>query len=206
MRVVRCPLERTSPTPTVLDFTGEAGFTYTAGTDTLASVNYTSTGTIDAQGVLDAPSGIGITVDAAGEMGVDTSGTYGQFLYHEGGGLMTVEPTDTVCVTLENLTGDDDNVFFWSPPHATTVVEAWCLYSGTATTAADIDLQDGAGNAMTMTDADCADGDAGVATVQSVTAANALALGEALAFNVTNTPDPTTLTTMICVRYTVDRR
>jgi hypothetical protein len=148
------------------------------------------------------PNGTAPTVDAAGEIAVDT--TTDQFVYF-GGAKRVLAYKEPLCITVENLAAADDDYAFFSWPYAVTITSLWCHYRGTGTTPATITLEDGGGNAMTITDtaATCAASTA-TATPKAVTAANGLTAYEMLAFNVTNAVSPETDEYTICVSYTVD--
>ena len=163
-----------------------------------------TTGAYDFSAVtsLAIPSGTNPTVDAAGEIAVDTTAT--QLIV--GASATVFHAGRTGCVAIENLVAGDDSQVFGSFPFAVTVTEVWCHCRGTCTGAvADaFTLEDGDGNAMTHTGGpDCAT--SGNATVQSVSAANTLVAGEALAFDTAVTPNGTD-EYLLCVTYTVTRQ
>ncbi len=152
------------------------------------------------------------TITLVGQIGVDTTnvpavGGRDQLVYESGDGDVSIPGIRAACFTIEDLTPTDDDYEFWTTPYAVTILSAYCTYSGTATTAANIDFLDGEGNAMTMTDAVCVDADSSTRpTVQAVTAANALVVGESLAFNVTTAVAPATMVHRICFTYAVTRQ
>lgn len=94
----------------------EAAFTYDAGSDLLTALNATfSGGTLTAgtlAGALDAggatsfeiPNGTGPTVDAAGEVAVDT--TSGQFKWYDGQKIQTVTGTSSPSFNIASTTLD----------------------------------------------------------------------------------------------------
>ena len=161
---------------------------------------------------LEIVNGAAPVVDAVGEIVVDTTnvpavGGRDQLVYESGDGDVSMPGIKAGCFTIEDLAAADDDYEFWTTPYAVTILSAYCTYSGTATLAATIDFLDGEGNAMTMTDATCVDADSSTRpTVQAVTAANALVVGESLAFNVTNAVAPETMTHRICFTYAVTRQ
>lgn len=107
----------------------------------------------------------------------------------------------TRCFVIEELSASDDNYCFGSWESAVTITSAWCNYSGSATTAAQMSLEDSDGNAMTHTTPTCT-AQGTEATAQSVTAANTLSAREELCFDVDNSPSPETLKYTLCVTYT----
>ena len=112
-----------------------------------------------------------------------------------------------ICATMTQLSAANDNYVFWTaPPFSVRVDKAWCIYdASTPTDPADIDLQDAAGNAMTMTDVTCSAKTSPATSVQSVTGGNTLVAYEAIALNVTNTPNPNAQDKYtICFAYTRD--
>jgi len=154
------------------------------------------------------PQAAAPTVDAAGEIAIDTTdvpatGGRDQLVVYDGAAPVTIPLTRTVCGTIENLAAADDNYIFWTAPYPVTVTSAYCVYQGTASTAATIDFQDGENNAMTMTDITCADGDSATRpTFQAITAANTLVAGESIQWTVTNAVAPETMKHTICINYT----
>lgn len=152
-------------------------------------------------GVIEITNSADPTVNAAGEIALDTSDD--QLTYY-GAAQRTLRYEEEVCVTIEDLAAADDDYTFMSWRDAVTITGVWCHYRGTGTTPATITLEDGAGNAMTITDtaATCA-ASTGAATPKAVTAANTLTAYEMLAFNVSNAVAPETDEYTICVSYTV---
>lgn len=151
-------------------------------------------------GSLAIPQGTGPTVDAAGEIAVDT--TDDQLVYY--GGAKRVIPYDRpVCFPIESLTATDDNYAFFMANDAITITAVGCNCRGTCTTTATFTLEDRGGNAMTITGTNPTCATTGAATYAAVTAGNGLTAGEALAFDVTNTPT-TGDTYILCFTYTTD--
>ncbi len=111
--------------------------------------------------------------------------------------------TFDLCFYFDHLAAGDDNVDFRMWAQAVTITKVGCYCDGTCTTAAQISLEDRAGNAMTHTTPTCATGTDN-ATYQSVTANGSLAAGEGLNFDVDNTPNPETDLYLICVQGTYD--
>lgn len=159
---------------------------------------------VDVTGSLEVPNGASPTVDALGEVAVDT--TANQLVV--GLNSTTVFATqswDTVCYKTYDLTAADDNTLMYLNRVAAQVVAVGCGMSGDVATLATIALTDGAGNAMTHTAPTCVSGDTSM-TFQSVTANNALTAGERLTFSVTNTPTSTTNEYLICTAITETRQ
>jgi hypothetical protein len=161
-----------------------------------------TTGAYDFGGVtsLEVPNAAAPTVDAAGEIAVDTSDD--QLIYY-GGAKRVLSYERTRCALIENVGSTDDNVPLGSFVDAVTITSVWCTYTGTGTTVATFTLEDGSGNAMTHTAPTCT-AIGTVPTAQSVTAAGGLTARESLRFDTTNTPAPTSDDYELCVSYTVD--
>jgi hypothetical protein len=159
-------------------------------------------GVVDLGGATSAevPNGTGPTVDAAGEIAVDT--TDDQLIYY-GGSKRVVAYEDIRCHTIENLNSTDDNMALGMFADAVTVTSVGCSYVGTGTTVATIALEDGGGTAMTHTGPTCVAHGTN-ATFQAVTAAGAIVAGEIARFDTTNTPAPVSDDYTICYTYTVD--
>jgi hypothetical protein len=147
------------------------------------------------------PNGASPTVDAAGEMALDTTGP--QLLVYDGVAARAVPIVQTVCKTFENLADSDDNYEIFATPVAVTVTSVGCHCRGTCTTKATIVLEDRGGNSVTGTPT-CSE-TTGNTTFTSVSAAGAFGAGEGVRFDVTNTPSPLTDEYTICFTYTVDR-
>jgi hypothetical protein len=170
----------------------------------------TITGALSAIGVVDfggatsteVVNGTAPTVDAAGEIAVDT--TDDQLIYFST--AKRVIPYErTVCVTKDTLASTDDNMPIYMFGDAATITAVGCSYIGTGTTPATITLEDGGGNGMTITGTNPTCVAHGTnATFAAVTAGNGVVAGEVVRFDTTNTPDPTTDKYTICVAYTVD--
>ena len=147
------------------------------------------------------PQGTAPTVDAAGEIAVDT--TDDQLKYY--GGAVRILPYErTICFVIENLAAADDNYAFWMANDAITVTGVGCNCRGTCTTAATFTLEDRGGNAMTITGTNPTCATNGAATFAAVTAVNTLTAGEMVAFDVTNAVSPETDEYSLCVTYVID--
>ena len=109
----------------------------------------------------------------------------------------------TKCAVIENLAAADDNFELWMPDVAITITSIGLHCRGTCTTGADISLEDRSGNAMTHTVPTHSTGTSNT-TFQTVSAANALVVGEGLAFDVDNAVSPETDVYTICFTFAVD--
>jgi hypothetical protein len=173
-----------------------------AGADLATNIAITSTGVQDYGGAtsFEIPNGTSPTVDAAGEIAVDT--TDDQLVYY--GGAKRVIPYErTACAVIENLAATDDNYAIWMANDAVTITGVGCNCRGTCSTTATFTLEDRGGNAMTITDTNPTCATTGAATFKAVTAGNQLTAGEMLAFDVTNTPTADD-EYALCFTYTVD--
>lgn len=173
-----------------------------AGGDLATNIAITSTGVQDYGGAtsFEIPNGTSPTVDAAGEIAVDT--TDDQLVYY--GGAKRVIPYErTACAVIENLAAGDDNYAIWMANDAVTITGVGCNCRGTCSTTATFTLEDRGGNAMTITDTNPTCATTGAATFKAVTAGNQLTAGEMLAFDVTNTPTAND-EYALCFTYTVD--
>ena len=147
------------------------------------------------------PNGTAPTVDAAGEVAVDT--TDDQFSYF-GGAKRTVSYKHRKCGLFENLVAADDNILFFNFQNAGTVVAVSCRSSG-FTTQPVIQFEDdvtptsiGAPTAVTC---DATSGTAWTA----ISSNNAFVAGEAIRFDNTAASAPITGTqALICLAYTDD--
>ena len=149
---------------------------------------------------LELPNGTGPTVDAAGEIAVDT--TDDQLVYY--GAAKRVIPYErTVCAVIEKLAAADDNFAFYMANDAITVTGVGCNCRGTCSTMATFTLEDRGGNAMTITNTNPTCATTGAATFKAVTAGNQLTAGEMVAFDVTNTPTADD-TYALCITFTTD--
>ena len=146
------------------------------------------------------PQGASPTVDAAGEIAVDT--TDDQLIYY-GTAKRALPYEHTRCIFIENLAAADDNLSCGMFNDAVTITGIGVHCDGTCTTAADIDLSDRAGNAMTH-GAPTVSVTTGNTTFTAVTAANTLAAGEGIEFSVANAVSPETDEYTICYTYTFD--
>jgi len=152
---------------------------------------------------LTLPNGTAPTVDAVGEIGLDT--TDDQIVVYDGGAVAVYHKTHTECVVFENLAAGDDDYEIWMANDAVTITGIGVHCRGTCTTGADISLEDRSGNAMTHTTPTHSTGTDN-STWQSVTAANILVAGEGLRIDVDNTVDPETDEYTICFTYTYNRQ
>lgn len=148
------------------------------------------------------PTGTAPTVNAAGTIAEDT--TASQLLY--GATPNVISPFHTACFTVTDLTAADDNMQVYVADRDITVTQVGCRYEGTGSTVATIALENSkTGTGMTHTAPTCVTGN-NTATFQSVTANNAIAAGDGIRFDTTNTPSPTTDDYTICFRWTEDRK
>jgi hypothetical protein len=90
------------------------------------------------------------------------------------------------CVSLQQATSTDDSLPFLIASRAMTVKSIFCQCNGTCTTGADFALKDNAGNRMTQGSTTCST--TGVSSPATVTANNTLTIGEALLFDIVNSP------------------
>lgn len=155
-------------------------------------------------GSLAIPQGASPTVDATGEIGLDTTAT--QVVYYDGSAVKALDPVRTACARIADVVAADDNFTIWTANQAVTITSVGCYCEGTCTTKPTFTLEDNSGNAMTITGTNptCAVTTAN-ATYAAVTAGNSLVAGESLRFDVTNTTSPTTDDDILCWTYTVDR-
>lgn len=114
-------------------------------------------------------------------------------------------PFQEKCLPYASVAAATDNKLLASFQQPVTIKTVWCQYEGAApTTAAQFALEDGAGNALTHTTPVC--GPANQTPVpQSITALGSLTAREAVRFDTSNTPNPTTDTYLVCLSYTLDQ-
>lgn len=143
--------------------------------------------------VLEIPNDAAPTVDAAGEIAVDT--TTDQLQYF-GAAKRAIAYEQSKCAVIEDLAAADDNFPLGSTTYARTITKIGCRCNGTCSTGAQISLEDTGGNAMTHTTPTCAT--TGDITFQAVTAAGALNAGEGLRLDVDNAVSPETDTYEVC--------
>lgn len=120
--------------------------------------------------------------------------------------LGACKPLGSASTTLTAVTAGTDNVPLFAAPFAVTLTGVACHYNGAApSTPATFTLADGAGNAVTITGTNptCA-APGSNATYAAITAGNSLAAGELLRLSTSNTPNPTTDTYTIHLRFTKD--
>lgn len=181
---------------------GDAGLTYNKTTDVLSVVGGIGIGTT---GYFVLPAQAGPTVDAAGEIAVDT--TDDQLVFY-GGAKRVLPYVEVKCITIENLAAADDNIYVFSPADNVTLVNAWCHCSGTCTTEADLTLETRQIGTASTVDAvtgtvDCEDevtGDSKTALSGDGATVDAL---DIVRFD-TGSPSPETDTYQLCIEYTTD--
>jgi hypothetical protein len=149
--------------------------------------------------VVEIPNGTNPTADDPGEIAHDT--TADQIVLDDN----VFHPEIFVPVAIENLAAGDDNYEFFIAPFNMTVTGIGLHCRGTCTTAADISLEDRAGNAMTHGSITPSTG-TDTTTFYSITAANSLIKGEGLCFDVDNAVSPETDVYTFTVIGTVDRQ
>jgi len=112
-----------------------------------------SAGTYDfgsANVVLEIPNAAAPTIDAAGEIAVDT--TTDQYVYY-GGAKRVMTYWREMCFTLETPAAADDDVPIWSPKDNITITDVYCRTQGG--TSAEVIISDGTNALETVTcDAD----------------------------------------------------
>lgn len=151
---------------------------------------------------LSAPAGAAPTVDTLGKFGVDS--TADQFLFYTNR-LNVLSPIQYYTVVIENLAAADDNYEIGMFGYPVEIVSIGVHCRGTCTTAAQISLEDRAGNAMAHTTPTASTG-TNVTTFQLVTAANTLTAGEGFAIDVDNAVSPETDEYTITVGYRVTQQ
>lgn len=139
--------------------------------------------------------------------GIAIDTTANQLLTYSGGAVRVLDPVIEFCYDQRGIAATDDNFVFFMADRAVTITSVGCRCVGTCSTPPTFTLEDNSGNAMTITGTNptCAT-TTGNATYAAVTAANSLVAGEAVAFDVTNTPVATTDWVILCITYTVDRQ
>lgn len=169
-----------------------------AGSDLASNIAITSTGVQDYGGAssFEIPNGAGPTVDAAGEVAVDT--TDDQLIFY-GGAKRVIPYRQTKCIVVENLVAGDDNVPVFVFDKAATLAETSCYT--TSTTIPSYTLEDNSGNAVTGSGT-CVNSTS-TATWTATTSGNTFVAGETLRFDTGTAADAATWTT-ICVAYTED--
>ena len=150
-------------------------------------------------GSLAIPQGIGPTVNAAGEIAIDT--TKGQLLIYDGTAVRVIYYEDYHCAFIENLISTDINMLIDNAREPMTVIAVSCRTSGFSTQPT-LTFEDDSGNAMTGSPTcNATSGQDWTA----VTSAGALTLEEGMRFDTTNTPLPVTGTqSLICWAFTRD--
>jgi hypothetical protein len=138
------------------------------------------------------PNGTGPTVDAAGEVAVDT--TDDQLVYY--GGAKRVIPYEyEACVSLEDPVEADDDVPFFFPRNAITITDVYCQVDGG--TSISMTISDGT-NAM---EAITCDGDG--AEDDGTPTNNTFTSLERIEFDLAS-PSGTNTWLTVCITYTVD--
>ncbi len=165
----------------------------------------TWTGVHDAGGAdsFEIPNGAAITIDASGEIGVDS--TKGQLIYASAATARVLPYINTRCAVIENLAAADDNLSIGAFGQAATIMTVGCSYVGTGTVVAQISLEDGGGNAMTHEAPTCTAHGTDFAFRQ-VTAGGSLNSGELLRIDVDNAVDPETDDYTVCYEFIWDRQ
>ena len=187
-------------------FNSQASSTFIGTVDFDGAVTFdnsvTYTGVVDAGSAtsLEIPNGAAPTVNAAGEVAVDT--TDDQFIYY-GGAKRVLDYIKSACFTIENLAAADDDLLVFSNDVAITVTAGWGHCIGTCTTNATIDFEDSDANKMTMTDFTTSDWGT-EPTPQAISGNNTLIAYEGFSAEVTNAVSPETDTYLICFSYTID--
>lgn len=180
-----------------------------AGGDLATNIAITSTGVQDFGGAssVEIPNAAAPTLDATGEIGVDTSDV-GQLIAVSGDSttLIIVPGTYFGGFTIENLAAADDNIPIPGYPWPVTIKKFWCSCVGTCTTSATLSFEDAAANSMTTTGTiTCGTGTSAPA-YSDVTANGSLTAREPWQFDVTNTPNPETDEYAIGWSYSIDRQ
>lgn len=138
------------------------------------------------------PNGTAPTVDAAGEIAVDT--TSDQLVYY-GGAKRVISKFHEKCVTLENPVAADDNVPFYHPREAITVTDVTCEVDGG--TSIELIISDGTNALETITcDGDGAQDDGSIAN-------GTFTADERMEFDL-GTVSGTNTWLNFCVTYTID--
>jgi len=171
----------------------------------------TGVGTVDISdavflGSAALPNGAAPTIDAAGEIAIDTTDAgvaTGQLVYHDGDAARVLSDVLTVSRTIESLTDTDDGKPFWVQSAYTdvTILSAACVCVGTCTTGATLtfDSDDGTPAALTGTVTCRVPGSVANDALSGVE--TNLDQFEVLLLNVSNTPNPLTDDYSITVHY-----
>lgn len=142
-----------------LDFNSTANTVSLSSTTSMATIDTGSIGFNFEDAVLEVPNAAAPTVDAAGELAVDT--TDDQLVYY-GGAKRVVTYKHRDCKTIEDITSSDDNVPIFSHDDAVTITNIRCWTEGG--TSAEITLSDGTNDMDTITcDADGQSDDGSIA-------------------------------------------
>lgn len=140
------------------------------------------------------PQGTAPTVDAAGEIAVDT--TDDQLLFY-GGALRVIPYTYEKCFTIESIAAADDNVPIWSPVDAVTVTGIYCRVQGG--TSAGVTISDGTNAMEEVVCSTTGQADDGTLVNNTFTA------NERVEFD-TGTVTGTVTWTNVCLKYVYDRQ
>ncbi len=192
--------EGSTPTLAVGAGTGITSNANDVAVDQSFSPSWTGAHTFSGSGSLAVPNGSAPTVDAAGEIAVDT--TDDQLVYY-GAAKRVIPYRQVKCINIENAAATDDDVPMFIFPKAATVTQTSC-YSASfgGGTAPTYQVEDGGGTAVS-TAWDTCDSTPGYTNVSGGTAT--FVANEAMRFDITNTPSPASATwTMICIAYTED--
>lgn len=185
------PLEIRDDSGVANDLLFKIDYTGTVTTGIWNAGNVTSANIVGSTS-LQLPNGASPTVDAAGEIAVDT--TNDQLIYY--GGAKRVQPYIwSSCKTIESPADADDNVILWSFPYAVTVVSQWCMVQGGTSIAWT--LSDGTNSAEAITcDAD-GQADDGSMTNNTFTTHERMESDH-------GAPSGSVTWVMECIEYTVD--
>jgi hypothetical protein len=140
------------------------------------------------------PNGTAPTVDAAGEVAVDTSSD--QFAYY-GGAKRILTYKKRKCKTIEDPVDADDDLQLWAFDQASTITDVYCNVEGTTTPSIAITLGDGTNSLEAVTCDDDGAEDDGSITNGTFTANEVLEVDH-------GAPSGTVDEIMICWSYTID--
>lgn len=107
----------------VINFDGDITFTHSANDIAVAGGTFTTADSV-VTGSLVIPTGTGVTVDAAGEIAVDT--TVGQFLFYQGDAVFVIPTSTTKSIIVFEPT-DGDRFLLERVGVNTTVTEITCI-------------------------------------------------------------------------------
>jgi hypothetical protein len=154
------------------------------------------TGTYDFGGAtsVEIPNSAAPTVDAAGEIAVDT--TDDQLIYY-GGAKRVIPYTGQFCFTVENPVDADDNIPIFRPVDALTITGVSCEVDGSSSPDIDVTISDGTNALEAITCDDDGASDDGSITNGTFTA------NERMEYDSANKTGTVTWLN-VCVRYTTD--